>query len=173
MKSVELREISLSDSSNIVRWRNNPSVKKYLYSQEDITEEDNAKYYKSNVLSGKCKQYIIHVVDSKDIGTIYLRNIDNYSKKAELGIFIGEEQSRGKGYALKAVKQLLNIGFNELGLNRIYLTLMYDNIPAINVYIKAGFSVEGVLKQEYYRNDKYIDVIVMGITKDMWEKDNQ
>jgi hypothetical protein len=55
-------------------------------------------------------------------------------------------------------------------LNRVFLTVMADNISGIKVYEKAGFLCEGVLREDYLRGNTYVDVLVMGVTKKMWLK---
>lgn len=168
---VLLREITETDTDNIVQWRNNINVRKNLFSQEELKAEQHRKYLKNVVEAGKCKQYIIHIRNNqckKDIGTIFIKNIDKKNRKGEFGIFIGEESYRGKGYARKASIKILKMAFEEMGLNRVYLSVMADNAAAIKTYGSIGFSIEGTLRQDYFRGDEYIDVLLMAITKDEW-----
>ena len=163
---VKLRKLAESDTANIVRWRNSPSVKCNLYSQEDITEEQHLNYFHNVVETGKCAQYIIVVEDehgSRDIGTTFIKNIDRHSNKGEFGIFIGEESARGKGYAKYAISDIIKITLSDLKRHRIYLTVLEDNNTAIMAYEKAGFMYEGKLRDDYYRNGSYFSVITMGI----------
>ena len=172
MKKISLRALSLGDTDNIVKWRNLPSVKKNLYSQAELKPEQHIAYFENVVKNGKCAQFIIVVEDeglSTDIGTIFIKNIDNANHSGEYGIFIGEESARGKGYAKIATEQILKFGFDTLGLHRIYLTVMSDNIPAIKTYENSGFVREGVMRDEYLRIDGYVDVVMMSILKQEWE----
>jgi UDP-4-amino-4,6-dideoxy-N-acetyl-beta-L-altrosamine N-acetyltransferase len=171
MSEVILRKIKASDTDNIVRWRNSDSVKRNLFTQSELTAEQHLGWLKSKVETGSCAQYIIVVSENNtsiDIGTVFIKNIDRQSNKGELGIFIGEADAHGKGYAKLAVTEILRIAFEEMMLNRVYLTVMADNIAGIKAYEKAGFQCEGVLKEDYLRGITYIDVIVMGVTKKMW-----
>lgn len=169
---VSLRPVKLSDTENIVRWRNQTFVKNNLYSQEELTTEQHINYYHQFIESSKVIQFIISVQKNEkivDIGTTFLRNIDNHSKKAEFGIFIGEQDALGKGYGKAATKQVLDYAFVRLKLNRVYLTVFSDNISAIKAYETSGFQFEGCLKQDFLRYDGFADVTVMGITKDIFE----
>lgn len=173
MNALTLRPLSLADTHNIVRWRNLPSVRKNLYSQKELTPEQHISYYKNVVQCGKCAQFIISVKEeeaSTDIGTVFIKNIDYDNKSGEYGIFIGEESARGKGYAKLATSQILAYGFESLMLNRIFLTVMADNMPAIKAYESAGFIHEGVMREMYLRADRYVDVIMMAITRNDWDK---
>ena len=83
-------------------------------------------------------------------------------------MFIGEEKARGKGYAKFAINAILEVAFNELFLNRVYLSVMADNIYAIQAYKKCGFNVEGIQKGAYLKEDAYVDIILMDIDKERW-----
>ncbi len=168
--NITLRKISESDTPNIVKWRNSDAVRRNLFTQSILTEQQHINYLKTKVESGSCVQYIIVSPDDNDIGTAFVKNIDLVNNKGEFGMFIGEPSGRGKGYAKTVVSKMLNIAFEELHLNRVYLTVMCDNISAIMSYKYAGFAVEGVMKEDYFRerDKKYIDIIFMGITQKMW-----
>lgn len=173
MGTVALRPIELTDTDNIVRWRNLSSVKKNLYSQDELKPEQHINYYNSVVKTGKCAQFIISIEDTsdrQDIGTIFIKNIDHKNNNGEYGIFIGEETARGKGYAKAATELVLKYGFESLNLHRIYLTVMSDNYPAIAAYENSGFLREGVMRDEHLRSDGYIDIIMMAILREDWER---
>jgi len=174
--AISLRPISESDTENIVKWRNSDAVKKKLYTQTDLTHEQHRIWLRDKVDTGLCCQYIIVETvnhNSSDIGTVFIKNIDTHNHKGEFGIFIGEECARGKGYATLATKEMVRIAFEKLSLNRVYLTVMSDNIAGINAYKKAGFVVEGLMKEDYLRSDGYVDIFMMGITKEIWDTKNE
>ena len=173
---VTIRPLELGDTENIVKWRNSVSVKKNLYSQDELKPEQHIAYFNNVVKTGKCHQFVIVVEDngsSFDVGTIFIKNIDNNNHNGEYGIFIGEDDARGKGYARLATEKILKYGFEELNLHRIYLTVMKDNLPAIKTYEKCGFIQEGVLRDEYLRADGYVDIVMMAIIKDDWKKESE
>lgn len=171
MNAVIIRPIDLNDTESIVQWRNEDSVRSRLFSQELITAEQHIKYYNDVIKTGKCIQYIIEINgdDTKKIGTVFLKNIDYNSKKAEYGIFIGEEGFRGMGYAKIATRLILAQGFNVLQLNRVYLMVLADNFSAIRLYESAGFRYEGTMKEAYLRDNEYVDVVIMAILRENWE----
>lgn len=172
---ISLRKLSEADTKNIVKWRNSEFVRRNLYSQNILTEEQHLNYFRNVVETGKCAQWIIVADDGvkeTDIGTVFIKNIDRDNHKGEYGIFIGEDDFRGKGCAYPTTMAILKIAFEELHLNRVYLSVMADNIAAIKAYQKAGFAIEGILKEDFKRADGYVDIVVMGIVKSMWDKVN-
>lgn len=171
MAEITLRPLTLADTSNIVRWRNQPEVYKNLYTQNLITEEQHIGYFHKYVETGLVRQYIIIAeIDGEptDIGTVFLKGIDRVSRKAEYGLFIGELQARGKGFASAIASAALIIAFNELDLNRVYLTVFADNVPAIRSYEKAGFKKEGVLRQDFFDGNVFHDIVHMAVLRSEW-----
>jgi len=111
---------------------------------------------------GRAEQFIIWVREERrPIGSVYLRDIDRESKKAEFGIFIGEEEWLGRGIGEEAAKLILDYGFEELGLHKIKLRVLADNKRAIASYRKAGFVEEGCFRDELLLDGKYCDLIFM------------
>ena len=168
MTNIRLRKLSLSDTANIVRWRNQPEVYQNLFNQQPITEAQHTAYYRKYIETGIIKQYIVESDfdgQTVDIGTTFLKNIDQVSKKAEFGIFIGESSARGRGLASAIVTATLAVAFEELHLNRVYLTVFSSNESAIRAYQKSGFKQEGVLRQDFYDGHQYVDVVMMGILR--------
>jgi len=169
---INLRYIKVSDTADIIKWRNSLDVKRNLYTQDELTEEQHIGWFKNVVEIGACSQFIIEHMENnggwRSAGTVYIKNIDRQNRKGEFGIFIGEQKFRGKGLASQATKLILAHAFEELQLNRVYLTVFHDNIPAIKAYESAGFEREGLLKQDFLRYDGFCDILYMGITLDKW-----
>lgn len=121
--------------------------------------------YKSGVR--EVVQYIIEKKTecggSKAIGSVYYRNIDKKNKSAEYGIFIGEDNSRGKGYGSETAHLFIKFGFEKLKLHRIYLRLLSENYIAMKLYKNVGFVVEGIAKDMIKIDENYIDIIFMAI----------
>lgn len=164
---IILRNIDLSDTDDIIRWRNNESVKKYFINQTLFTKESHLKWMNDYVSAGRTYQFIIIEKENNiSIGSVYLRDVDKINKKAEFGVFIGEEKYRGLGIGIEATKLILKYAFNELGLNKIFLRVLSDNYSAIKSYLKVGFKYEGYFREDVCVNSKYLDVIFMGILRD-------
>lgn len=67
------------------------------------------------------------------------------------------------------MRVLVRFIFNEMNMNKIKLHVFSFNERAKRVYEKIGFKVEGILRQELFREGRYHDVIVMGLLKSEWE----
>ncbi len=161
---LELRPISVEDTDNILKWRNSKEVKKFFCMQEDLTREGHLSWLENKVKTGKVVQYIIHVKDSdKDLGSVYIRNIDKEHSNGEFGIFIGEVCDRGHGYGTMAMKLICDYAFKKLHLHKIYLRVLEDNKGAIASYKKNQFEEEGIFKDHVYNPEVgYLNLVFMG-----------
>ncbi len=171
---VSIRKITEEDTDNILKWRNSPDVNINFIYRRPLTREDHLNWLHKKVETGEVAQFIIHsdVLD-RDVGSVYLRDIDNNYRKAEYGIFIGEECARGHGIGTKAAKLILEYGFNELELNRIFLRVFARNERAVASYKKAGFVYEGLFRQDVIVDGVKEDVVFMSILKEDYDKDLQ
>lgn len=164
-KKIILRPITTDDTENIIRWRNNPVVRSNFIDQRLFTKEKHLQWLKTQVNTGKVSQFIIvDAVSQQDIGSVYLRDINRTSGEAEFGIFIGEDNARGKGFGQMAAKQILDYGFLALNLQCIFLRVFADNLLAINSYKKAGFK-ENNRQETVNINGKPQKIIFMEINK--------
>lgn len=172
MANITLRDIKMEDAENIVKWKNNKNVKKNFCIQEDLTVETHMNWYTNKILTGQVKQFIIQDKELKmEVGSTYLRDIDLKNKKAEFGIFIGEDLARGRGIGSKSVELTVKYAFEKLKLHKVFLRVFSGNIPAIKSYEKAGFEYEGTAKDDILLpNGEYQDVIFMAIINEREER---
>lgn len=164
--TIYLRPMTEDDTDLIVTWRNKPSVRNYFIYQADFTREGHLYWLHEVVEKGRaCQMMICDLKTDKPLGSVYIRDIDTDHKKGEYGIFIGEEDARGRGIGTQAAKLMIQYGFETLGLHRIYLRALADNAQAIRSYEKAGFEKEGYLKDDVCIHGKYVDIVWMAIVK--------
>jgi len=111
------------------------------------------------------------ILDENDefIGIVELYNLSWKNRRAELSIII-KPSVRGKGYGYDALNKILEIGFKELGLNRIWLRVLEYNSRAIELYKRVGFVQEGINRKESFRKGQYFSQIQMSILKSEWER---
>jgi RimJ/RimL family protein N-acetyltransferase len=85
-----------------------------------------------------------------------------------MAIGLGERSHWGKGYGTDAVRVMLRYAFTELNLRRISLWVYAYNPRAVRAYEKAGFKVEGRLRQYFLREGQRHDMIMMGALREEW-----
>jgi RimJ/RimL family protein N-acetyltransferase len=169
LPTVKLRDLTLDDVEDRYQWCLDREVTKHLNMPDKyppFTREETHHWIQMcmNKTNGYEQKAII-TEDGKHIGWIDLKNIDRANQHAELGIAIGDKNYWGKGYGLAAMKEMLNVGFSQLGFNKIWLRVEVDNVKAIQSYKRMGYVEEGILRQDRLRKGQFIDRLRMSILK--------
>jgi RimJ/RimL family protein N-acetyltransferase len=90
------------------------------------------------------------------VGEVGLYDIDYENKNAEIVFWIGKEH-RGKGIVTKAVKEMLDYGFEKIKLVRIFATVFTRNKQSVALLEKLKFEYEGKHKKVTLKDGKYLD----------------
>ena len=110
-----------------------------------------------------CLMGIITLKDDTPIGAIAYCNHNPQQYRAELRKMIGDPSKRAMGYAKEATQLWIQYGIQKLGLKKIYLSTLNNNIRNIKLNEELGFQVEGILRNEVYFDNKFHDVLRMGM----------
>ena len=113
------------------------------------------------------------MVENKEgiaVGFANIVDIDFVNRSAVHGVKFAKE-FRGCGYAKDTVLAIMEYAFNHLNLNRLESTILDYNDASIGLYTKAcGWNIEGVKKSAVFKNGKYNDLVMIGITKEEYSK---
>ena len=112
---------------------------------------------------------IVRTSDAKLIGLIHATIIwDN--NLAHLGqIVVGDPTLRGLGIGTESIKLFLKVCFDDLNLHRVQLFVDDDNAGAIACYRKAGFQIEGLMREATRVSSGYVSWHSMSILEDEWK----
>lgn len=105
------------------------------------------------------------------IGLINL-NLSIPYQRGELAYWIGKEYW-GNGYGTDAAKALLEYGFNQLKLNKIFAASFTSNTGSWKVMEKIGLKYEGTLKQHVSSFGQFYDLTYYGLLKEEFENIEQ
>lgn len=109
--------------------------------------------------------FAIDLNDGTTIGRVEFERLSSETRSAEVMILIGNRGAWGKGCGTDAMVALLRYLFHTRNLHRVSLTVLAWNGRAIRSYEKAGFTVEGLLRDDLYFEGVYHDQIVMSILR--------
>ncbi|MDR0919478.1 MAG: UDP-4-amino-4,6-dideoxy-N-acetyl-beta-L-altrosamine N-acetyltransferase [Oscillospiraceae bacterium] len=165
-RNITYRKSTIADAEQIVKWRNQENIYKWFINRRTITLQEHINWFNNNVLNEKVIQFIFSA-DEKDIGVFSFGELNYIDKNCEYEIYIGEQDFFGKGIGTLVTKSALKIAFNELNMHKVYLRVYSENIGAVKAYRNSGFTVEGVLKEQVFINNKYFDIIMMSVINEV------
>lgn len=167
---VRLRPLERKHLAKCVEWLNDPEVTETLAISEPMSMEEEQKWYENHLRDKSSKIFAIETLKGEHIGNVGLHDIDTHNRKAELGIFVGEKSLWGKGYGTEAVSLALELAFEGLNLNKVYLRAFITNVRAQRCYERAGFVKEGVLRQDNFKKGVYIDSFIYSVLAEEYFK---
>lgn len=144
---VMLRELRADDAERMLEWMHDDSVMRWLQFDGKSKTIEDARYYISNANHDNENIHRAIITDDGVYrGTISLKSITN--KEAELAVAMCRD-SIGKGYGTLAIGEMLLLAFEELQLDRVFLTVKKDNTRAMRAYEKNGFTLVGMDGNQY------------------------
>ncbi|MCD4670643.1 MAG: GNAT family N-acetyltransferase [Actinomycetia bacterium] len=168
-KKINLRKLKKSDAQSIYKNVKDYDIAKYTkiihpYKLKDA--QDFIKTTHKNIRRKKAFELGIEIKKSKEIiGMMSLIYIDHENKNAEIGYWLGKKYW-GNEIMEEAVKLILNFGFKELKLVRIYARVMHPNIASAKLLEKSGFQYEGRMRKTTLRKGKWMDDLRYSILSD-------
>jgi diamine N-acetyltransferase len=172
-KRVRLRGIEKSDLPRFVEWLNDPEVKRGLSLIVPLSTTQEEAWFDSLRTKPIHEHPLGIEVQTPEgwllVGNLSLMDIDWRNRLAEVGIFIGEKRYWNQGYGRDAMVLMLRHAFFYLGLNRVFLRVFETNPRAVRSYEKAGFVLEGRMRQAQYQDGKFVDVLLMSALQAEWQ----
>ncbi len=148
---------------------NDADVSRYAASESQFPfpyERDDALSFIESSIAESAAGAGLHfavVAEGGDIiGAAGISNINRQDRHAEIGYWLGKAYW-GKGYGAETATLLLRIGFQELGLNKISCIVPEGNDRSARLLEKLGFRNYGILKEESFRDGRFMDCSVYAI----------
>lgn len=162
----KLRPWQITDLDDLVHYADNINIAKFMTNKfpHPYTREAGQNFI-AYARSGNPVSIFAIEVNGKAAGGIGLHPAsDIESKNAEMGYWLAEPYW-GKGIVTGAIAQMINYGFSNFDINRIYARPFGSNIASQKVLQKAGFVLEARFDQTYFKNGEYQDELVYAVRK--------
>ncbi len=169
---VKLAPLHPEQVTQFYPWLRDPEVTQYSLSafQEMKTAQQIDQWFEATLAQANNLNLGIYLAETNAlIGYAGLTGISATNHTGEYFIFIGEKAQWGKGVGTAVTKQILQLAFTAHHLNRVMLTVSEGNTGGLRAYAKAGFVVEGRLRQAACRQGVFHDKIVMSVLKADWQ----
>ena len=112
---------------------------------------------------GEGTYFLVACANDEVIGQLGLHTFPNVPRRRHAG-WIGmavRDDWQGKGAGGALVQAAIDLASNWLNLTRLELEVYTDNEPAVQLYKKFGFEVEGTFVRYAFRDGQYVDVYAM------------
>ena len=165
---ITIREWRIEDKADLAENLNNVHVLNNLRDglPYPYTEKDAEEYIHAMLSSDKENTFAFAVtLDDQVIGSIGVFRCDNIHRRtAELGYYIGEKYW-GNGYMTSAVRQICAYVFDNTDIIRIFAEPFAKNVASCRVLEKSGFTCEGVLRKNAFKNGEFLDMKMYALIK--------
>lgn len=150
------------------KWVNDESFNQWIGKASKVVSFEEEKRWAEKLSGDNKYRFNIVTKDGVLIGNCEIgqKGVNDYG----LGILIGEECGRDKGYGTEVIGLLLKFAFDNLAAHRVELGVMADNLRARACYKKNGFREFGCRHECAFYNGKYNDVILMEILENEYKE---
>lgn len=147
-----------------------PEVARLTGSKAAFTREEVETFFLKSLNDPDHHFFLIVAPDGSIIGESVINEIDWTLRCANFRIGIYHSVGRGKGIGTWATEVTRDYAFETLRLHRLELNVYSFNPIARQVYLKAGFKQEGVLRDAVLDGECYADDILMAILEPEWRE---
>ncbi len=158
--NISIRRVELNDAEAIQRVYAGP---KAVWGTLQLPFPSAEQWRKRIAEAGEGNYLLVACVDSEVVGQIGVHTAPNRPRRRHAGqIGMGvRDDWHGKGVGTALMQAAIDLADNWLNLSRMELEVYTDNPPAIRLYEKFGFVVEGTLSQFGFRNGQFVDAYYM------------
>lgn len=169
-RNLVLRRPRPEDLPAVMRWYTDPEIAALTrYQTRPMAAADVQRFFEQRLLAPDALAYSIwELPDRRLIGFTTFSSLDADNSSVLFHITIGERDAWNRGLGTQASRLMLDHAFDRLDLHRVGLTVFSFNERAIRAYEKAGFRIEGRLRQSVMRDGRWCDEVQMGILRDEW-----
>ncbi len=159
-KMVGLRAVEKEDLPLFRNWRNISEFRRNFREVRELSLTDQEKWFDS-LQSTKHVNFMFTIVrlsDLKPIGAAGLLYINWFIRSADFSFYIGEKNYYidTRGYAKESAKLLINYGFGNLNLNKIWMELYDYDKKKIDFFTKKfNFHRDGTLRDNCFEDGRY------------------
>ncbi|MEJ2747495.1 MAG: GNAT family N-acetyltransferase [Anaerolineae bacterium] len=171
-KRLFLREFVFEDWTAVYAYQSDPLYLRY-YDWIERSEADVREFvqvfldWQRERPRTKFQLAIIHLADNRLIGNCGIRVNNQAQREANIGYEL-DSRYWDQGYATEAARAILQFGFAELNMQRIWAKCVAENVGSARVLEKIGMRLEArELKKEFIK-DAWRDHLIFAINAHNW-----
>lgn len=166
---VTLVPLTLQHASNMYRWMCDPMIRSNIGLRREPSLDATLTWIIESQQDRSVQPFAV-MLGEHHVGNVILDRLDSYLATGRLSVYIGEAVARRTGIGLTGIYRILAAGFEEFGLNKIWLTVHVGNLRAITTYTRLGFALEGILRDEFILDNRRLSALYMGLLRDDFQR---
>jgi UDP-4-amino-4,6-dideoxy-N-acetyl-beta-L-altrosamine N-acetyltransferase len=165
---ISLRDITPEDKDMLRGWRNKPEVNKYLYTDHNISQEEHDRWFEG-IATDSTRRYWIINCDDKDVGVVYLYDVDYKNRRCYWAFYVADPDTRGKGIGSFVEYSILKYVFDDLEMEKLCAEVLAFNEPVTCMHKSFGFVEEGHFRNHIRKGNRQEDIVCVAILKEEWQ----
>lgn len=165
-----LRPIVNSELELVRSWRNEPAVRKNMYTTHEISEAEHRAWWASMQGRSDC-QYFMYDLGDRPEGVVGFTQIDSQQQHAFWAFYASPQAQKGTGGRMEYLA--LEHAFSDLKLRKLNCEVLSFNAAVIKLHQKFGFSEEGVFRAHHRLEVGWADVHRLAIFAEHWESQRE
>jgi len=161
----KIRPMVHADLERVLAWRNHPNVRRYMYTQHEITLAEHQRWFERSLPDPK-KHLLVFEANHQPLGFVNFNAAANEGI-ADWGFYAAPDAPKGSGRQLG--RAALSHAFNELKLHKVNGQALAYNERSIQFHQTLGFQQEGILRDQHFDGERYHDVICFGLLCHEWQ----
>lgn len=165
---VGLRAVEKEDLKLLRDWRNIPEFRKNFREVRELNLANQEKWFEKSCV-GNPNDFMFTIVrleDDKPIGAAGLLYINWINRAADFSFYIGDNDAYidNEGYATEAASLLIDYGFKNLNLHKIWMELYeFDKLKIDFFTKKFNFEIDGKLRDNSFEQGRYYDSFILSL----------
>jgi RimJ/RimL family protein N-acetyltransferase len=174
---VGLRALEKEDLKFLKDWRNHVDFRKHFREVRELSLTDQENWFASlqNSRQINFMFIIVELETNEPIGAAGLLYINWINRSADFSFYIGKNEIYvdDKEVSMESAKLLIDYGFNNLNLNKIWMELYEFDKKKIDFFMKKfNFKQDGLLRQNCFEEGKYWDSYIISLIKSEYIESN-
>lgn len=162
-QTISLRLLERRHLEQTRAWANDPELSRLLDRARPVSNVEHEQWFAALKQHPDCLYFAIEInSDARHVGNVWLWGIDWRHRRAELRIMVGAVDYLSRGIGTEAISLLCAYAFERLNLHKIYAYVLALNPRARRAFEKAGFALEGTLREDRWTGEGYGDVYLLG-----------
>jgi RimJ/RimL family protein N-acetyltransferase len=165
-QTTALTEFEPDDMKLLFQWINTPELVRFNAAYRPVQPGPHADWFAALGRDHSRVTFAIRAMPGRRlVGMVQLVDIDPVHRSAEAQIRIGAVAEQGQGRGSWALRQIVDFAWRDLNLHRVTAHAFATNGRAVAAYKKAGFELEGQMREAAHIDGKWTDIVVLGVLR--------